>query len=71
MKTVLHYRQSELLALLLTSASIKEIAHSLLLTENQAQQAASAVYKRAKADGRMGLMAQEIERLRERKGIAA
>lgn len=71
MNQMSHYKQSELIALLLTATSMKDISHSLLLTEAQVQRAACAIYQRAKVDGRVGLMAREIERLRDRKGMAA
>ena len=68
---ITHYKQSELLALLYTKASIIEIAHSLLLTEAQATRAICAIYKRAKVANRVELLAVEIAHLRERKDRAA
>ena len=60
-----HYKQSQLLALLLTHFDMKEIANQLLLTENQVQRAACAIYRRAKVSGRVEFMAREIARLKE------
>ena len=65
------YKNSDLIALIFTNASMLQIADALLISEAQAQRAASALYKRAKVANRVELMAVEIERLRQRKDRAA